>query len=180
LQLDTDEIRDARQYAFLNSKESNKTEPFNIFLAVLAAILVAWFIRAAYVEWQLKRTLETFNQQMAVVNANLQRDMELSQIRSRAEVEERARVQQEKDYQQRLAKHQLALAKQAAIDQAINERDRKAQAWADYYKPVKGCEPSNDNKDLMLCANDHARAKKNFETQWGNDQFSRSNVSHIH
>lgn len=175
MQLDSDEIRDAWQYAFLNPKKSNEADPFKLFLAVLAAILVAWFIRAVYVEWQLRQVLETFNQQVTVINANAQKDIELSRIRNQAATEERARIQQEKVYQQKLAKHQLELDQQAAINHAINERDRKAQAWADFYKPAKGCEPSNDNKDLMMCANDHARARKNFEAQWANDQLLQSN-----
>lgn len=175
MQIDSDEIRDYRQNAFLNPKKSNEADPLKIFLAVLAAILVAWFIRAAYVEWQLRQVLETFNQQVMVINANAQRDIELSRIRGQVAAEERARIQQEKIYQQKLAKHQLELDRQATINHAISERERKAQAWADYYKPAKGCEPSNDNKDLMMCANDHARAKKNFEAQWASGQFSQSN-----
>ena len=170
MQLDPDEIRDSRQYAFLNPKRSNEVDLFKLFLAVLAAILVAWFIRAAYVQWQLRQVLETFNQQVTAINANAQKNIELSQVRSQAAAEERARIQQEEIYQQKLAKRQLELDKQAVINHAVNERNRKAQAWADYYKPAKGCEPANDNKDLMMCANDHARARKNFEAQWANDQ----------
>jgi hypothetical protein len=68
LQLDPDEIRDYRQEAFFNENKSKALSPVSIFLAVLAAILVSWFIREAYVEWQIKQALEVFNQQMNVMN----------------------------------------------------------------------------------------------------------------
>lgn len=173
MQLDSDDIRDAKLYAFSKPKKSNEIDSFKIFLAVLSAILVAWFLRAAYVEWQLRQALEKFNQQITVINANTQRDIELNRLRIQAAAEERAKIQQEAIYQQKLAKKQFELEKQAAINQEIDLKNRKAQAWVDYYKPAKGCEPSNDNKDLMMCANDYARAKKNFETQWASNQQSQ-------
>lgn len=152
MRLDPDEIRDARQYAFSSPKQPIETDAFKIFLAVLSAILVAWFLRAAYVEWQLKLALEKFNQQITASNAKALREIELNRIHIQAAAEEQARIQQEAIYQQKLAKKQLELEKQAAINQAIDLKNRKAQAWAGYYKPAKGCEPSNDNKDLMMCA----------------------------
>ena len=174
MQLDPDEVRDYRHYSFMNPRRSRDTDPLKIFLAVLAAILVAWFLRAIYIEWQVRYALKEFNQQMALIEANMHRDMQRNQIRAKLEAEERTRALQEKAYQERLAKHQLKLEEQAAIERGINDRSKKEQAWTDYYKPAKGCEPSNDNKDLMKCANDYARAKKSFEVQWANEQLSQS------
>lgn len=173
MQLDPDEVRDCRHYSFMNPRRSSDTDPLKIFLAVLAAILVAWFLRAIYIEWQIRHALEVFNQQAALIGANMQRDIQRSQTLAKLEAEERTRFLQEKSHQERLAKHQIELNKQAAIERGINDRNKKEQAWTDYYKPAKGCEPSNDNKDLMKCANDYARAKKSFEVQWSNEQLSQ-------
>ncbi|MDI1309999.1 MAG: hypothetical protein PSV17_11300 [Methylotenera sp.] len=175
MQLDPDEIRDYRQEAFFDKRESSEVDPFKIFLAVLAAILMAWFIRAVYVEWQIRQVLDNFNQQIVVMNAESQRAMELSQLRAKAAEDERTRIEEEKTYQQKVAKYQLEQNRQAVITNAINDKNRKVQAWDDYYKPAKGCESSNDNKDLMKCGNDYARAKKSFEAQWASAQSSPSN-----
>lgn len=167
--MDPDEIRNARQYDFFKPKKPKQIDPFKVFLSVLAAILVAWFVRAWFIQWQVNQVTSALSQQVQVMNAKMQADIE-SQI---AADKERARLHQEEVYQQKLAKHQLALEKQAALEYSINERTKKAQAWDEYYKPVRGCEPSIDNKDLMMCANDHARAKKKFEELWTSGQLIR-------
>lgn len=162
MQLDPDEIRDYRQESFFRENKSKALSPVSIFFSVLAAILVSWFIREAYLEWQVKQALEVFNQQMNIVNQQSQINLQRIQLQA----EQQSRAQAERAYQERLAKHQVELDKQAAIAKQIEERTSKAQAWSDYYKPSKGCDASNENKDLLKCANEHIRAKNNFEAQW--------------
>lgn len=55
MQLDQDEVRGYEQRAFFEKKDFKDLNPLSIFFAVLAAILVSWFIREAYVEWQLRQ-----------------------------------------------------------------------------------------------------------------------------
>ena len=72
MQLEPDEIRSYQQDSFFNqnTKKPNEVNPFTIFLSVLAAILFAWFIREAYIEWQVKQALSFFDQAMQLEKNN--------------------------------------------------------------------------------------------------------------
>lgn len=169
MKLDPDELRTYRQDSYFDKKESNETNPITIFFAVLGAILVSWVIREAYVEWQVRQALTMFNQQMAIINDQSQRSIQNMQIQSQAYQEaanQRAQIEQEKIEQKKLDALQLERDKKAAIMAEIDLKNKKDQDWNAFYKPIKGCESSNDNKDLMKCGNDYARAKKAFEAQW--------------
>ena len=168
MHLDPDEIRTFRQSSFFEEKKSSNVNPLTIFFAVLAAILVSWLIREAYLEWQVRQAVEIFNQQMANINSQAQRDLQRIQISAQIAqeaVNEKARVEAGKVRLQKLAEHQLKLDRQAAISAERDIKDKKAQAWLNYYKPAKGCESSNANKDIIKCGNDFAKAKKSFEVQ---------------
>jgi hypothetical protein len=71
--------------------------------------------------------------------------------------EQRERAQAERD---RLA------AKQAAID-ADNAKDR---AWERFYTPSPGCQ-DKDGPGSTFCANEHVRAKTEFERKWANGEL---------
>ena len=173
MQLDPDEIRTSRQDSFFDEKKPNEVNPFTIFLAVLAAILVSWFIREAYLEWQVQRAVEMLNQEVAVINAQSQRELQRIQMSAQVAQEaanQRAGAEIEKARLQKLAEHQQEWDRQAAISAERDVKTKKEQAWFDYYKPVKGCESTNDNKDIIKCGNDFAKAKNNFEAQWKRKQ----------
>jgi phosphoglycerate-specific signal transduction histidine kinase len=173
MKLEPDEIRNNAIDDFFNKDESksNAVTPLTIFFAVLAAILVAWFIRAAYVEWQVRKAVELFNQQMANITYQSQKQMKQIQLQNQQRIEAARRAQEEKALQLKLEKRRVEQERQAAISAGINERRKKEEAWERFYKPVSGCEASNDNKDLMKCGNDYARAKKKFEELWANNQL---------
>jgi hypothetical protein len=163
MKLEPDEIRNYQQDAFFESQNStdNNLNPFTVFVAVLAAILVAWLVREAYLEWQINRALLVFNQQMEMVGKQSQLQAQAIQ---KAMQDSLLRQQQEAN-QQRIAQHQLEIERQAAISAQIEERNKRSQAWENYYKPSAEC--INDNgQNLMKCANEHAKAKKDFEAQW--------------
>lgn len=169
MQLDPDEIRNYQQDYFSNqnAKKSVDVNPFTIFLAVLAAILVAWLIRAVYIEWQVRQAINIFNQELQVINEQTQRNLEKIQQQSLATQEaanERQRQAEVAIYKSKLAKHQQEAAKQAEEDAEIQGRNDKANAWVAFYKPSKACE--SENKDIVYCGNEYARAKNKFETQW--------------
>ncbi len=169
MQLDPDEIRSYQQDSYFNqnSKKSNEVNPFTIFLSVLAAILLAWFIRAAYIEWQVRQVLEVFNQEINLVNEQSQRNIERIRQQSIAMQEaanERQRQDEATAYQHKLAFHQQELAKQAEKEAEIEARSIKADAWLAFYKPSKTCE--SENKNIFNCGNEYARAKNKFEKQW--------------
>lgn len=172
MQLDKEDIRSYEQRKFLDSPEKQEVNPLSIFFAVLAAILVSWLIREAYLEWQVRQAVEVFNQQMQIINAQSQQQMQNIQLQSeamRAKAEEDARAKVAELRQQKLAAQQLDNEKRNAIDAAIDERIKKEEAWTATYKPVRGCEKDNPNRDAIKCGNDYAKAHRQFEASWANN-----------
>ncbi len=145
---------------FFDKPEPRPLDAFTVFVAVLAAILVAFFLRATYNEWQVRRAVLAFQEQVAVTQKHHQ---------DRIEASRKARA--EKIYQQKMAKYRAEKQKQAAISAGIKERNMKAKAWEDFYKPLAGCESSNDDKNLLICGNDYAKAKKKFEALWASKKL---------
>ena len=169
MQLDKEDIRSYEQRKFLDSPEKQDLNPLSIFFAVLAAILVSWLIREAYLEWQVRQAVEVFNQQMQIINAQSQQQMQNIQLQNeemRAKAEEDARAKAEELRQQKLAAQQLDNDKRNAIVAEIEERSKKEEAWAEAYKPVKGCEKDRPDRDAIKCGNDYAKAHRQFEASW--------------
>lgn len=168
MKLDQDEIRGNNVNSvddYFNEPAPSPITPLTIFFTVLAAILVAWFLKSAYDEWQIRRAINVFNQQMSAVNYQTQKSLEQMQLRNQQKIEANQRAKEEK----LMALEMLNRRNEQERQAAINERRSKELAWENFYKPIRGCESSNDNKDLMKCANDYARAKKTFEAQWASN-----------
>ena len=169
MQLDPDEIRNYEQRAFFEKKEVHEVNPWSIFIAVLAAILVAWFIHEMYLEWQIRRALTIFNEQMEVVNRQTQQQFQEIQIRNeyqQAKEMERVRLESEyKEQQRRLVierENQIHAQKMAVVE----EKNAKETAWGKFYKPTLGCGSENPNRDAIKCGNDYIRERKRFESGW--------------
>ena len=60
--------------------------------------------------------------------------------------------------------HQQELINQAEKEAEIEVRNNKVDAWLVFYKPSKECE--SENKNMINCGNEYARAKHKFETKW--------------
>lgn len=162
MQLEPDEIRNYQQDYYFNQRTKKATElnPFTIFLSVLAAILFAWFLRDAYTEYQAKQLLVEINKEMQIINEQQLLAMEKIRLESIADKE----AIKERAFQRKYALHQQMLANQAVKTAEIEARNQKADAWLVFYKPSKEC--MLENKNLINCANEHARAKNKFETEW--------------
>src|SRR5687768_4685250 len=96
MQLDKDEVRNYEQRAFFEKDDKQEVNPMTIFFAVLAAILVSWFIRELYLEYQIRRALSVFNEQMEVINQQTQQQIQEIQIRNefnQAKAQEKARLE---------------------------------------------------------------------------------------
>ena len=52
----------------------------------------------------------------------------------------------------------------------INERAKKDEAWKVFYKPTKGCEADNPNRETVKCGNDYIKAHDRFEASWLTNQ----------
>lgn len=173
MQLDDDDIKSYQQRAYFDSKPKQEVNPINIFFAVLAAILVSWFIREAYIEYQARQALALLNQQLSIINEQAQRQFENIQLQTEAmnlRAQKNARLRAEALIEQKQIAQQTDLKNREETSNKINEQIRKEQAWAAAYKPVKGCETDNPDKDAIKCGNDYARAHRKFEASWINNQ----------
>ncbi|MFT5719285.1 MAG: hypothetical protein ACI9T7_003498 [Oleiphilaceae bacterium] len=161
MKLDRDDIpKHHLRNSFFDKPETKNVDGFTIFIAVLAAISVAFFLRAAYNEWQLRQAVEMFSQRLVATQKHNQQRIEVNK-----------KEREEQAFQQKMAKYRVEQSKQAAISAGIQERKAKVEAWENFYKPIKGCESTNDDKDLIKCGNDHLRAKAKFEKLWASGQL---------
>lgn len=174
MQLDDEDIKSYQQRAYFDSnKPKQEVNPISIFFAVLAAILVSWFIREAYIEYQARQALALLNQQLSIINEQTQRQFEHIQLQTEAmnaRAQENARLRAEALIEQKQIAQQIDLKNREEISNKINEQIRKEQAWAVAYKPVKGCEKDNPERDAITCGNDYARAHRKFEASWISNQ----------
>jgi hypothetical protein len=174
MKLEPDEIRNPQQDAFFEDQHSSvsRMSEGGLFLlivsAILVAMLIAWFVKEAYDRWQIERALQLFNQEMQNINNQSNKTINQITLQSQAmmrQSQEDVQRQKEEAYQKRLALHQIELNRQAALAAEIEAKNKKTVAWNNYYKPSPEC--INDNgQNLMKCANEHARAKKAFDSMW--------------
>lgn len=166
---DNEKIRNYEQQSFFEKKESKDINPMNIFFAVLAAILVSWFMREAYIEWQLRQVLSTFNQEMKLIEVQSQLQINAVRMNSEAiksEEERNSRIKAAELMQKKLDAQQVEFNKRADVVAEINNRVKKEEAWLEFYQPTKGCEQDNQNREAVKCGNDYIKAHKRFEASW--------------
>ena len=169
MRLDDDEINSYNQRKFLENPQPANIDGLTIFFAVLGAILLSWFIREQYVEWQVKQAFEEFNRQMIVMDAQSKiqfREMQIRAEKAKAENEERIKKEADKIELIRFQNVELEHQKQVAIETQLVGRAAKEAAWKDAYRPTAGCEAENPNRDALKCGNDYAKSHKRFEDNW--------------
>ena len=170
MKLDPEDFQTYKQRLLFENKES-LPNGFTIFFAVLCAILVAWLIGAAYLEWQMRQALHEMNHQAEVAARQSQVNMRQIQLNNEArhsQAQEAARLQAVKraeEKRQQLQQHYEALEHANALKIA---EARKNQAWERFYKPVAGCEAGNLNRKTVKCGNDYIRSRRLFEAKWQN------------
>jgi hypothetical protein len=173
MKLDDEDIRSYQHRMFFENEEKKRThiDGTTIFFAVLAAIIVAWLIRDAYINWQTEQALKQVSQQLAISAAQAQKqlqDLQLQREYANAKGRERAQLEAEAKRQ-----HELMIRTQKAA--AIRNMGEKEKAWNLYYKPAAGCESSNQNRETIKCSNDYIKARKKFEDDWATGM---ANYSH--
>lgn len=122
-----------------------------VMLGILAADAVKTIVIAAYARIEIERTLIDLKRQS-------QREQEKANAREmaariRADADEKAA--QSRINAQRQAE---AMAQQRAIE--------KEQAWRSYFKPEAVCSNPPDATTFTKCANDHLKAKTQFEATY--------------
>lgn len=79
----------------------------------------------------------------------------------RMEREQRQRAQIEQDERRR-----ATLQREDAMRQAADAAQRKEAAWKAYFSPAPICSNPPDTATFTKCANDHLRAKTQFEATY--------------
>lgn len=126
---------------------------FKIALGVFIGSLAAVFAWEGITYVRLEIAAERARQEIARTQREM-RDQQRAQDRANAEADQRQRdARQRREDQAR------------AADEARRQAERdKAAAWSRYYKPSAGCVA---DPTTVPCANEHMKARKLFEVQYG-------------
>lgn len=169
MNLGKEEIDSYHQRKYFDEPKSSDLNGTTIFFAVVGAIIFCWFLKGIYEDWQIRRALAIFNEQLAISEEQTKNELRKMQIRNEAfKVQNEERVRQEAEQIQllRIQKHDAELEQQANFEAQLAEKNAKEVARKSFYKPVAGCEADNQNRDLIKCGNDYARSNKKFEENW--------------
>jgi hypothetical protein len=87
----------------------------------------------------------------------------IAEMRKRQAAEQRSAAEQDdREQQQRAQREREKIAERQAADDAAHARDN---AWKRFYTPSAFCQ-SYEGTTTMQCANEAARARKEFEERW--------------
>ncbi len=147
------------------SRPKQSPDALTIFLSVLAAIIAAWALKAVYDEIQMRRAAAEFSRQMQIMNARMATERPAYQYKQHEQGVVYPSPTQQAALRKKLIEEQKA-EERAKATAAFEAKIAKEKAWEQYYRPSKECESDYDDKDLMVCANEHMRAKSEFEKNW--------------
>ncbi len=162
MKLDKDDVDSYYQRKFFDEPKSSTLNGTTIFFAVVGAIIFCWFLKGIYEEWQIRRALAIFNEQMAITESQTKNELRKIQIQN----EERLRLHAEQIERLKIQKHEAVLEQKAIFEAQLAAKNAKETARKSFYKPVAGCESENPDRDLIKCGNDYARANRKFEENW--------------
>ena len=119
-------------------------------VAVAAIGLAARWIQLRIAQDAMQSIVET----SAAASARIRRDAAEARARADSERAERAAAE----------RHAME-EKNARIAAVQEQAMRRERAWAKFYVPSEFCK-NPDNRATMQCANEHGRAKREFDQKW--------------
>jgi len=119
-----------------------------VCIGVLGANAITWGVAELRLRWELQQVAEASRQAVRRIEAEAARAAAAQRDAVQADRRRRA-VEQHAD--------------DAARRAVLAEKERKAAAWAKFYRPSKACVESTVSVD---CANEHVRAKTEFERRY--------------
>lgn len=128
-----------------------------VALGILVAGAIGYFVRL----WFISQALSGFNQSMSAIVR--QSNEQAAQERQRQE-QIRA-IAAQRDWERRQQEAEIQRAREATIQQAQERQSAKESAWSRYYRKPAACENA-DGQAFVDCANQHIRAKRQFEQLW--------------
>jgi hypothetical protein len=132
--------------------------------------LIAYFAVRWYETRQMEVALRQFTQAVTGSSVQAQREIAAAQAHARNQaVAAQLRAEQERA-ERAAAQRQAAEAEATRVAAASAEAERKEAAWQKFYLRSDFCK-NPDNRTTIECANEYARAKKDFERRWAAEQL---------
>lgn len=132
---------------------------WTIACAVMLGILMADGVRtvviAAWARWELREAISEFNKNTA---------------QAKREQKEARQIRAEADAKAAQARTNAVMQAETAQRKRAVEAAQKEAAWKAYYQPAPICSDPPDSAAFTKCANDHLRAKKQFEATYRSQQ----------
>ena len=160
-----------------SSERSNEEPPLVLWVAAIALGLLLGGLGVKLItDWYESRQAEAAVKQfvavMSNVNEQTNRQMAASVAVANAQAASaraHAAAVAEKQRAQEIAlnteRHRIEQHRIAAAEQAAAEKTRRDAAWAKFYRPSSACQDP-ESRAMMKCANEFARAQKEFHLRW--------------
>ena len=175
---DSEQARFTRGPIFRESPEGNNEEPplmlwvAAIALGVLLGGLGVKLITDWYESRQAEAAVRQFVAAMTGVNEQANRQLSASVAVANAQAANaraHAAAVAEKERAQEMAlsaeRQRIERLRIAAAERAAAEKTRRDAAWAKFYRPSPECR-TTESRATMTCANEFARAQKDFQRRW--------------
>jgi LPS O-antigen subunit length determinant protein (WzzB/FepE family) len=139
----------------MQSWEREDTSVWKIAIGVTLGILVAGVIGFLVRAWMAQAAIEQITKQADKMMQQQQQAAQAARDRALAEKAEQER-----------ASAYAADARRRAQTAATDAAMRRERAWAKYYKRSPLCDNQPSNETMMKCANEHIRAKRQFDVDY--------------
>ena len=156
---------------------NNEEPPFMLWVAAIALGLLLGGLGVKLItDWhesrQAKAAVKQFVAVMSNVNEQTNRQLAASVAVANAQAASaraHAAAVAEKQRAQEMAlnaeRQRIDRLRIAAAEQAAGEKTRRDAAWAKFYRPSPACQDP-ESRAAMKCANEFARAQKEFHLRW--------------
>ncbi|MDL1861832.1 hypothetical protein FBR04_12510 [Betaproteobacteria bacterium PRO7] len=142
----------------IHGRRSEVSSSHRRFWVWIVSTLLSIVLIFGVVRWMQLQVVDTTIDRAARTSALIN-----EQARRAAE-ESRQRIEREKA-ERATAQRKAIEAENARIAAALEQEQRRERAWNRFYRPSEFC-ASPDNRATMQCANEYARAKKEFDRRW--------------
>lgn len=141
---------------------SSEEPSFLFWIAAIALGIVLGGLGVKLItNWYGSRQAEAVVRQFVVAMTDVNEQSEQARAHAAA-VAEKQRLQ---ETALKAERHRIERLRIAAAEQATAEKTRRDAAWAKFYRPSAACQDPG-RRATMKCANELARAQKEFQQRW--------------
>lgn len=130
-----------------------------------SAALIAFVVAAsfAYHHWSVNRRAEIAAEALRAMGDQLMREEAARSAAVAAQWERDRLAAAELDRQRRLREAQRQREEEAQRRAAMDEKQRRAEAWARFYRQPRRCIDNPTSEVMVECANEHIRKRREFD-----------------